>query len=186
METFAVKRSLPAVAAPYGQLILRNDDSEPRPQEAISTTSEDVALRQKVKKTCFSMKPNARFSVLPPKEFSMKLILVLMLVLGAAVCSIASPTRSCQESSWNSWREETRYARERARQARDDARRTAEEARREARRATEDARRMAREARREAFESRIEMRREERRFLREMRQQGREVEREVRDTFRFR
>jgi hypothetical protein len=108
------------------------------------------------------MKPNARFSVLSPKEFSMKVILLLMLIVGAAVCSIAGP------SSWNDWRDESRYARQ------------------EARRAREEGRRAAREAHRQAFEGRMEMRREERQFLHEMRQQRLEVEREVRDAFRAR
>jgi hypothetical protein len=141
---------------------------------------------RKIEKTHVRRKPNAQFSVLCPKELSMKVILVLILVLGAAVCSIASPTRSWQDSSWDSWRQETRAARQRAREAREDARRAAEQARRDARRATEEARRMASQARREAFESRMEMRRDEQRFLREMREQKREVERQVREAFRDR
>ena len=76
----------------------------------------------------------------------MKLILLLMLAAGAAVCSIASPT-----FSWDDYRSDARYAR-------DEARRAREEARREVRRAAEDARRLARETRRNAFESKIEMR----------------------------
>jgi len=122
------------------------------------------------------MKPNARSSVLSPKEFSMKAILLLMLIVGAAVCSIAGPS-SWPEGSWDDWHYESRMARQEARRAR-------EQARREVRQATEHARGVAREAHRQAFEGRMEMRREERQFLREMRQQRLEVEREVRDAFR--
>jgi hypothetical protein len=121
------------------------------------------------------MKPNGGTSVLSPKEFSMKAILLLMLIVGAAVCSIAGPN----SSSWDDWRYESRMARQEARRAR-------EEGRREARQAIEHARRTAREAHRQAFESRIEMRREEQQFLREMRQRRLEVEREVREAFRAR
>jgi hypothetical protein len=120
------------------------------------------------------------------KGVAMKLIILLMLVVGAAVCSIASPTRSWQDNPWDSWREEARQARQQAREAREDARRAGEQARREARQATEEARRVAREVRRDAFENKLQMRREERQFLREMRRQKLEVEREVRDAFRYR
>ena len=105
----------------------------------------------------------------------MKAILVLMLIAGAAVCSLASPTRSWQDDSWSTWREEARHARQQARQAREEARRAALEARR-----------MAWEARRDAIRSRMEARREEQNFLRQMRQQKLEVEREVREAFRSR
>jgi hypothetical protein len=122
------------------------------------------------------MKPNPLFRVLPPKEFSMKVILLVLLVVGAAISSMAGTTGSC---SWDEWRAESRYAREEARRAR-------EEARREVRRATEDARHAIRDARRQAFQSRMEMHREKMEFLREMRQHRLEVEREVRDSFRWR
>jgi hypothetical protein len=94
----------------------------------------------------------------------MKAILLLMLIAGAAVCSIAGPN----SSSWDDWRYESRMARQ------------------EARRAREEGRRAAREAHRQAFESRIEMRREEQQFLREMRQRRLKVERDVREAFRAR
>src|SRR5579864_5083785 len=107
------------------------------------------------------MKPNPGFSVLPPKEFSMKVLLVLLLIAGAAVRTIAG---SCSWRYDDDWRTERHYAAERAREAREDARRAAMEARQEARHATEHARRIAREARREALESRMEIYREEREF----------------------
>jgi hypothetical protein len=87
----------------------------------------------------------------------MKLILLLMLVAGAAVCSMASP------GSW-----ERRHARQ------------------EALRAKQQIRRSIQRARHEAFLSKMEMRREREQFLRDMRRQKREVQREVRDAFRDR
>jgi hypothetical protein len=82
----------------------------------------------------------------------MKVLFLLMLIVGAAVCSIGGT------NTWDDWREESRHARQ-------EARRAHEEARREARQAIEHARRAVREAHRQAFESRMEMRREERQFL---------------------
>jgi hypothetical protein len=95
----------------------------------------------------------------------MKVILLMLLVAGAAVCSIAP-------DSWDQWRADSRIAREEARRARYHAR--------------EEVRRATREARRQIYESRLAMRREKLEFLREMRRQRLEVHQEVRDAFRSR
>ncbi|HVO98436.1 MAG TPA: hypothetical protein VMT15_10240 [Bryobacteraceae bacterium] len=92
----------------------------------------------------------------------MKLILLPVVLVIAAICSLASPHRYyCSEWRSDAWRYE-------------------------ARRAEREVRRSAWETRRAAMESRAEILREKREFLREMRRQEMEVRREVREAFRGR
>lgn len=88
----------------------------------------------------------------------MKLILLPVLLILAAICSLGGPRRWDGQSEWRA----------------------------ESRRARAEARRSVSQARRAAMESRMEMEREKRDFLREMKRQEMQVRRDVREAFRYR
>ena len=107
----------------------------------------------------------------------MKLILLPIVLVLAAVCSLASQGNRYRDSYWDDWRIQ-------ARQARDEVRR--ETLHRSAPKSGAPLTRLAeREARRAAYEERMASQRERREYLLEMRRQEMEVRREVREAFRY-